>query len=116
MSAYDKGVLIGGGKTEENWLTDPQRLVNHIPRLEAFFQNVEQKRRDYEEFARVSSHGRHIGTTVGGTMKHIASIPTAVLAGLLWKDQGWGYSRKDVYKWLQSDEGSRYRVGRTIRG
>lgn len=111
--AASKGPAILGGETEIDWVADPQRLVDHIPRLQAFFEKNEQIRRVHEEIARVTSHGRNPGTSYGGSIKHVARVPHSVLGGILWKEPYWGIDKKATYKWLERNPA--YRVDRTLR-
>lgn len=83
-----------------NSVIEPNHLVERVPRLETFFEGV-QEMKDLQ--ARGSTYGAHnkvSGFTPGRQMQRIATIPYSIAAAILEVDPEFFTDRGKVYRFL----------------
>jgi neutral trehalase len=80
---------------------EPETLAKHVPRMETFFEGIQEMRSLQAEISSLGDFTRRTGFTPGKNFQRIATIPYSVKAAIEAVDEGFFQNKDKVLRFLQ---------------
>lgn len=83
-------------------ITDPDTLVERVPRMAGYFKAMQDLRDAIaSDPSSIGAHTRQSGFTPDGTMQFAARVPVSVFAAMLEIDPTFGTDERKFVEWLK---------------
>ncbi len=96
-----KYVLDIADKNLVDSITNTEELTRRVPRLETFFDGIEEKREVLSTVGHVGQFTRKSGFSADGSLQHFATVPLSVFSAMLEIDPEFGTDEKKLLAWLR---------------
>lgn len=97
MSFY----ICGTKETEADHIVEPSRLTERMPEYNSFFQQNKDIKQAYWEDREISADRTLTGMSKEKHFKHIARLPWAVAAALIWIDPNFFKDKERFHRFLR---------------
>ena len=105
----DKKINVGGQETEQDWISEPRRLIECAPKFEDTLEAIQDHRAMLEEARKLSNARAAAGMTKEGSMMKVACFPQELYAAIVQVNPFFLKDKREFYRWLNKNP--YYRAG-----